>query len=105
MSHILICCDPHPDSDEPLFIKKAYIGLRLTPELFFCPGEDAGYPQGVWWVTLEELLRVMNPHNPRAYQWFVENWGDIDEEDEFEDETGILFAFPFGCCEQYEVIH
>lgn len=104
MPTILIIETPQSYSKQPLFVKEAYIGLKLVTA-GFVPLEEGPFDEDSHLVNLSEVLKKMCTHNTRAYQWLVASWGDIGDVAKTAEST-IQLVFSVGCCEELpEVIN
>ena len=91
---IKVLSDPSPSARVPQFVKDAYPGLTLEVERVL-PDRN------LYLVSLDELLRKTAIHNPPAYQFLKEIWGELAEAVKHMGNS-IFIPFPRDCC---EVIH
>ena len=90
---------PWPETQEPDFVKEAYVGLILESWAIMDYPNKEGEPFDVYMVHLPNLLRAMAAHDYRAYQYLVAQWGDIQKIVEPATTHPISLPFPVYCCE------
>lgn len=100
---IYIHRDPHPESLEPAYVKRAYAGLVLEVDSVHLEPVEEWFPNGFYFVTPTELLQKMAQHNREAYLWLARMWGPV--QDAVEGEAKIRLPFPVECCEPIEAVH
>ncbi len=101
--YIRLKFDPYPSSKKPQFVQAAYEGLVVEVYSSHLTSSNPLFPEGFYFITLDELLAKMEFHNPEAYEWLNEEWGPIADRLPAE---AVLQPFPTTCCDIfYGTVH